>query len=226
MRKAEGQKMPTGEPKFPQDDANGGGLEETPEPKTVEKGEASATLDYDDTYGKAPKSDEEKLSEDDAEVEQQMKPHTKPIEKTTRKSMAPADQRDLSAQRRAAAVARLQKSQDVTLHPYSNARMSAGVEDQAERLIKGEFYTETPSLAPALPVIAQGVLCKSCGHSHTAAVTACPHCGSGTTVSQILPGIQMGGDAGVLQKSAAPVLRPAKREADHKFAGGMVPRKE
>jgi rubrerythrin len=230
MRKADQdqtQGMPEGDQKdFPQMDAAGGSLEDGEKPTTVKKGEKSAPIDFQDTVGAAPKAKQDALSDDEEEDEDQMEPHKKPIEESL-KSLTPARQRDLTAKDRAAKIAQLRKSRDITLHPYSDARIHAGVEDVIERrLNKSETYVEDPSLVPGLPLIAQGVLCKSCGHKHTAAVTACPHCGSGVTISQVVPGVAASGPVGVLQKSAAHVLRPAKRESDLRFDGGNVPLKE
>jgi hypothetical protein len=228
LRKAEQpQAMPTGNADFPQTEANGGeGMEDPGTMKQVKKaGEPKA--DYDETYGDAPEAEEEALSDDDAEAEEQMEPHKKPIEESTEKSVTPARQRELMAKQQAVKLAKLHKSQDVVLHPYQEARMNAGLEDTIERrLNKSEPYMEDPSLVPGLPLISQGVLCKSCNHKHTAAVTACPHCGAGTTVSQVMPGVSVNGPMGIMQKSAAPVLRPAKKQSDLRFDGGVIPVKE
>jgi hypothetical protein len=226
MRKAD-QEMPQGDQKdFPQMDAAGGDLEDGGKMSTVKKGEKSAPIDYKDTYGAAPKAKQDALSDDDAEDEDQMEPHKKPIEESTEKSLSPARQRDMTARELTAKVSQLRKSRDLLLHPYSDARIHAGVEDVIERrLNKSEPYVEDPSLVPGLPLISQGVLCKSCGHKHTAAVTACPDCGAGITVSQVMPGVMANGP-GVLQKSHVAVLRPAKRESDLRFDGGNIPLKE
>lgn len=231
MRKADlYEGMPEGESEIPQENANGGqGLEDggsVAVKKAESKGSKESGTDYADTYGDAPKAEEDELSDDDAPADKQMKPHKKPIEEATEKSLSPARQRDLTAHERAAQVAQLRKSRDIHLHPLSEARLHAGTEDRVERLLsKSEAYVEDPTLAPAMPIISQGVLCKSCGCRHTAAVTACPSCGAGTVVNEVMPGVPVTGQ-GVLQKSKTPVLRPAKRQGDMRFDGGNIPLEE
>lgn len=99
----------------------------------------------------------EKLSEDDQDEEKQMVDHKKPIE-------------------------RIKKSA-VGHHPYSMAAVFAGTDDDCAELVKSEdngFYTDrAPGSAEPVSILGQSVLCKSCGHEHSAALTACPDCGHG-----------------------------------------------
>jgi hypothetical protein len=225
MTKSEYQGMPEGEPKIDQANANGGDLTDTGEMRPVKKGQANVKgTEADGKVTGAPKADVDTLSDDDEVDEKGMKTHKKPIEMATEKSLFPADQRAMVGRERAAKLAEMRKSQDITMHPFSTDRMHKGTEDKVERLLKSdEMYAEDPQMAPALPLIAQGVLCKSCGCKHTAAITSCPNCGSGTTVNRIWPGVtaeNMGG----MQKSGAQILRPTKKNVDLSFPGGITPK--
>lgn len=172
----------------------------------------------------------DKLSEDDAEDEKQMKPHKKPIE-TIKKSAFPADQRDTVAREQAAAVSRLQKSEDVyvgpNLHPFSHHATHASGDAEASELVKSEdfYHGGSPQQAPQRPIIEQGVLCKSvnatgCDVTYSAALTSCPDCGAGTVGHRNLPGGPvMGAATTILEKSIGPgsLLRRPTQEPDVKI---------
>jgi hypothetical protein len=172
----------------------------------------------------------QKLSEDDAEESKQMTPHKKPIE-TIKKSAFPADQRDTMAQERAAAVSRLQKSEDVYVgpnqHPYSEHATHASGDADASELVKSEtfYHGNSPQVAPGRPIIEQGVLCKSvnmagCGATYNAALTSCPDCGAGTVGHRHVPGGPVvGAEMTILEKSIGPgsLLQRPPQEPDVKI---------
>jgi hypothetical protein len=172
----------------------------------------------------------QKLSDDDADADKQMSPHKKPIE-TIKKSAFPADQRDAVAQDRAAAVARLQKSDDVYVgpnrHPYSHELTHASGDAEASELVKSEdfYHGGSPQTAPQRPIIEQGVLCKSinahgCDSTYSAALTSCPGCGAGTVGHRHLPGgAVLGAETMILEKSIGPgsMLRRPPEEPDVKI---------
>lgn len=172
----------------------------------------------------------EKLSDDDADVEGQMKPHKKPIE-TIKKSRFPADQREAFAREQAAAVSQLQKSEDVYIgpnaHPFSSYATHASGDAEASELVKSEgfYHGRSPQTAPGRAVIDQAVLCKSinaggCEEVYSAALTACPGCGAGTVGHRHLPGGEVvGAQQTILEKSMGPgsLLRRPPEEPDVKI---------
>jgi hypothetical protein len=144
------------------------------------------------------------------------------------KSLTPAAQREMVAKEHAMKVAQLQKSTDVTVgaaHPLSMQTIHGNTDAEAEALLKSDFYHgASPTLAQPGSVLRQSVLCKSegCGCKYSAMLTACPACGSGTTVSRMLPRSAYlgGGDAVRLEKSTFdPLLRPAPVDADVSIPG-------
>lgn len=168
-----------------------------------------------------------KFSEDDEQPEGQMKDHKKPLEQSVaRKSLSPASQREDMAYEHAKRVGELTKSDpDVTVggapHPLSHTAVHGDTDAKAEALLKSEFYYgPPPTLAPKSSVLRSSVLCKSdaCGQPYGAMLTACPHCGTDTVQSRMLPkGGYVGGrgdSAVILTKSNEPLLRPAPQEPD------------
>lgn len=114
-------------------------------------------------------------------------------------TQAEADQahaRQAAAQRRGPA--------DVQIHPLTYAGL--GSDTEAADLAKGGGFYNGPDPEASgrpRPVIDRTVLCKGCGGSHTAMLTACPGCGLGTIAHEPMPGIRLGGGAGgvVVEKS-------------------------
>ena len=168
---------------------------------------------------------------DDRDPAQQMTPGTAALQEELPegyKSLTPAAQREMVAKEHAMKVAQLQKSTDVTVgaaHPLSMQTIHGNTDAEAEALLKSDFYHgASPTLAQPGSVLRQSVLCKSegCGCKYSAMLTACPACGSGTTVSRMLPRSAYlgGGDAVRLEKSTFdPLLRPAPVDADVSIPG-------
>jgi hypothetical protein len=169
---------------------------------------------------------EEKLSEDDELVDDQLKDSKKKkaLEKTA-KSVLPADQRDSVAHEHAAAVSQLHKSDDVFVgvdgHPMSHNQM--GADDAASEMIKSETFYQggSPCTTNVTGVIGQSVLCKSvhsggCDETYSAALTCCPGCGAGQVGHRSTPnGAVQGGQGMVLQKSEGnPYLQRPTPEDD------------
>lgn len=116
----------------------------------------------------------QKLSEDDEDEEKQMRPHKKPIEKIRKSAEG-----DLIIE-----GARSPYQMDLA-HGITDAQIAARLEKSED----ADYYLGgSPEDVAAAPTIHQGVLCKSCGHRHTAALTACPNCGNGSTRLQVLAG--------------------------------------
>jgi len=173
----------------------------------------------------------DKLSDDDAVDEGQMKPHKKPLEQSVKKSLFPADQRDSVARERAAAVSQLHKSDDVYIgpnaHPFSSYSVHSSGDDDAAELVKSEsfYHGNSPQVAPNRAIIDSGVLCKSvnangCDAVYSAALTACPGCGAGTVGHRHVPGGPVvGSEIQILEKSEGPgsLLRRPPQEPDVKI---------
>lgn len=189
--------------------------------------------DSDGQIKTAPTPDSDKLSEDDADVDQQMKPHTKPIEKLAQKSMSPAAIRDMTAHERAVLISRLQKSQDVAPEepelfelakgggghvkrsPYERSSLAVTDEQIADMVAKGGQYGE-PTLERPTGVLQKSLTC-GCGGSYSAILTACPHCGNGGVAHQFMPGTRALGQSSGTQLSKAgydPLLRRPARTQD------------
>ena len=222
MRKGE---MPEGDAKFPQTESAGGSLKETPEVTGLGKSKPqSGTTAEGGIEGIEKLSGEDPINGDEEETEKQLKPHKKPIENATEKSLFPASQRDMAAKQRAQKISELQKSQDVTLHPYQ--RMHKGTEEAVDHLLKSQDskMADFPELNPNIPLVAQGMLCKSCHCRHTAALTVCPRCGIGASTAEVLPGVKLTETTSL--KKAQTFLRPARREPDSVFVDGKIPLEE
>jgi len=231
--------MPTHEPKMGAPKSmvvdggsqDGGGLEGTG--KTSGTNTSKATPGTDGQGGvMGATTGKGKFSADDAEDEDQMKPHKKPIE-TTRKSIDPAAQRDMTSHERAVLVSRLRKGEpDLTIggapRPYTH--LSHSVDEEAAELAKGgNFYDgPSPAVARKAPLIEQGVMCKSCESGFSAALTACPHCGDGVVQHRgAMPGSASLGGHMVIEKSTdAPGLRPPRQEADLVLPNGVTSEEE
>ena len=210
--------------------ANGGDLTETPTP---EGNGGSAAGEGQDARGQLTGvgQGQEEILGDDRSPAQQMTPGTAALQDELPegyKSLTPAAQREMVAKEHAMKVAQLQKSTDVTVgaaHPLSMQTIHGNTDAEAEALLKSDFYHgASPTLAQPGSVLRQSVLCKSegCGCKYSAMLTACPACGSGTTVSRMLPRSAYlgGGDAVRLEKSAFdPLLRPAPVDADVSIPG-------
>jgi hypothetical protein len=121
----------------------------------------------------------------------------------------PGNQREAMARENAIARQRLQKSEpDVRVgmpHPLSNQQMHGGTDARTAELVKSDgFYTGgSPTRAAPANMMSTGVLCKSCGCSHSAMLTSCPDCGDGAVRHQTMPGMPVG-----------QTLRPVHRDAD------------
>lgn len=183
-----------------------------------------------DGQAKVKKPGKDKLSDDDADDEGQMKPHKKPIE--TKKSVSPQGQRDMVAQEQAAAVSKLQKGEEdveaggaTPTPPEPKEDLEKGrtgsqgvvqyteASDIAvEKLQKsGEFYTGgSPSVVPFSRPIGVGKSCPRCKANLSKSLTACPECGLGTTVHRVVPGGEAQGDhdGEPIVKSRSGKLRP------------------
>lgn len=160
---------------------------------------------------KTSKSKKQKLSEDDADDEKQMKPHKKPIE-TVRKSLHPASQREMVAHENAVKVSQLRKGQpDVRV-------LSA--DDQAANLVSGDgfYYGDSPTLElrKSAP-IHTGQQCPSCEETFSKSLSACPGCGHGTVGHRPTPS-QFIGDAG-----DRPLLRKSMEPQDVMVGGPVEP---
>lgn len=190
--------------------------------KSVKEGTGAGTPE---DVGGSPSLRTEAINDEERAPEDQMSDGKSTLEDDVReKSLTPAGQRSMVARDHALKVQELTKSHDVRVgapdHPYM---MSAegDVNEQAERLTKGEFYHgNSPSLGQPNTILRKSVLCKSeaCGVSYPAFYTSCPECGEGQTVNRLLPhGGHMGGaDHGaILEKSSNdPILRPIPEEPD------------
>lgn len=209
LEKSQVSGIPTGNPKA--SDITSGGPEDGACGDLAGKGKTSGSSDSkpgpeQDANGQlttAPKAKVDKLSEDDAEPEKQMKDHKKPIEKMAKseelpeRPMNPGVQREMVAHERAKMVSKLRKGEggdiqiaDETDEPIqkSGNRLDASpmlhnqygnIDDAASELVKSEsFYvgSEPADKRPA-SLMEKSLLCKSCDATHSAALTACPHCG-------------------------------------------------
>lgn len=230
LRKSEPQALPTGEPSMGGSGAEQGG-------DVAGKGKVGGSPDSApskgfDKDGKAQgvsPGKTEKLSEDDEDVEAQLK---NKAPKTLGKSMAmPAHQREMVAREHALAVSRLVRGQrDIVVgcgpgappaapeplrkaHSWAQGRDSRVVysdaSDQAvEQLLKGDsFYTyQAPTTKRDSILIHQVRECAACQGTFTKSLASCPHCGVGS----LNPLVAIHGHEPVeeLQKSRAPLLRP------------------
>lgn len=230
LRKSEPQALPTGEPSMGGSGAEQGG-------DVAGKGKVGGSPDSApskgfDKDGKAQgvsPGKTEKLSEDDEDVEAQLKSKAP---KTLGKSMAmPAHQREMVAREHALAVSRLVRGQrDIVVgcgpgappaapeplrkaHSWAQGRDSRVVysdaSDQAvEQLLKSDpFYTyQAPTTKRDSILIHQVRECAACQGTFTKSLASCPHCGVGS----LNPLVAIHGHEPVeeLQKSRAPLLRP------------------
>jgi hypothetical protein len=169
----------------------------------------------------------QKLSEDDEEAEGQMKPHRKPLERSVKKSLHPADQREETAHEEAVHVSQLRKGQaDVKVgenHPFSMDSVHGNTDKIAAGLVDPSFYNgRPPSLTHEDSLMRKSLLCKSCGDEHSAMLTACPSCGENTTNNRLLPnGAWTGAPGMVIEKAESheTTLKPIPQEEDLYFPG-------
>jgi len=166
----------------------------------------------------SPKGD--KFSEDDAEDEDQMKPHKKALERSLQKGMTPANQRESVAHEAAVVESQLRKGQpDVQVgdepHPYSMSAVHGNTDRIAAGLLEDSFYHgRPPSLAPDGSVMRKSILCKSCGDEYSAMLTACPGCSHGTTANRLLPDGGWVGDPTMTIEKGQSLLRKPPEEPD------------
>lgn len=217
--------MPTGEPKLTGGPQNGGELAGLGKP-------SETAIGFRPHSGHGPGQDEEgQVTEVPVHTETLAGDDTTEIP-GVRKSMTPSGYtpQELAHTVRgaqAAAEATLRKGEPdvqitagiVEAHPYSLQKSGGDVEDRAEALLKGGFYTgDAPSVAPRNAIINQDVLCKSCRCSHSAMLTSCPNCGGGAIQHSAMPNQFVGGEGYRLEKSlSASMLRPARVEDDLKI---------
>lgn len=218
--------LPTGKPTM-----GGSGEEQGGNLAGVGKTSGSGDSSSGEPVG-APAPKKEKLSKDDQEDENQMKPHKKPIE--TRKSLTPTGQREQVAHEHAVKVAELRKGEEdiqagvgvAPPQPEKPQLEKGRVWDQgadacvqyssqadldATRLLKSDdFYiTGSPSMS-LKPMLSEYKTCVACKSSMSKSLSACPSCGHGSVQHRILPGTYIGDDV-KLSKSIqnGPVLRPS-----------------
>jgi ribosomal protein L37E len=225
------QAMPTGKPTM------GGSGNEQGEGSLAGKGKTSGSGDSSaGTAVGAPAPAEQKLSEDDEKDEKQMKPHKKPIEKLTHKSVTPASQRDMVAQEQAAAVSQIRKSEDGVRY---NAALPSPAEPVAPKVQKSRTwnqgeeslfqYTNDSDLAaselvksnsfyiggsPALgrrAMLMQQTKCPRCETSMAKSLSACPECGFGTVQHGVLP-VQSDRSPTIQKSVGGPPLRPVNTD--------------
>lgn len=104
---------------------------------------------------------------------------------------------------RALAAARLRKGEG-EIHPFSVTAIHGDSDKRAVSLVKGGANEADPRNA----IVSRDMLCKSCGESHAAMLTACPGCGYGAIGQEVLaksnPGVILEDPRG------APILRRPK----------------
>ena len=193
--------LPSGEPKMGSGEEQGGKLD----------GKGKTSGSGDSASGPAiaaPTPGKDKFSEDDEDEKKAMKEHKKPLEQSTKsfRDTTPQGQRDAYALEHARRVAELQKgetdvhvgvgiprtepepepmakSQDWTQGSESRVVYSRGIDDITAEMAKSDsFYhgQKGPSLSPEIGILHQRE-CSACGDKMSKALTACPHCGEGTT---------------------------------------------
>lgn len=239
------QGMPTGNPKqgMGQGEEQGGKLD------GVGKTGGSGDSDPGSPIG-APAPKKQKLSEDDAEDENQMKEHKKPIEQTAKSMAIPMNQRDMVAHENAVVVSKLRKGEDDveagTGIPAPAQAQSENLEKgrtwnqgadsrvfyseqsdlECERLMKsdGEFYPMgSPKVTRDSLLIHQYVQCLQCKGLMAKSLAVCPHCGAGALSHRVTPITPPLTDAPEeIRKSRPGLLRPAKREADVFLPNGVT----
>lgn len=200
----------------------------------------------------APAPKKQRLSEDDAEDEDQMKEHKKPIERTAKSMAIPMNQRDMVAHENAVAVSKLRKGEDDvevgTGIPTSAQAQSENLEKgrtwnqgadsrvfyseqadlECEQLMKsdGEFYPMgSPKVTRDSILIHQHVRCSQCQGLMAKSLAVCPHCGAGARshqVTPIVPPLAVVDASEEIRKSRPGLLRPAKREADVFLPNGVT----
>jgi hypothetical protein len=197
--------------------ADGGTLETTPtEGMSPDMAHPGPGQTAEGQVSGVPGGKKQKLSDDDAEVEGQMKPHKKPIEKTA-KSMTPQGQRDSVAHANAIAVSRLRKGE-------GDKQLSS--DEAASELVKSDGFYEgdqSPTLDLHRDLDINSIQeCGACKGTFAKSLTACPDCGYGQVGHRVAPGQTIGGDVSV-QPSHQPVLRKSQPEKDIDF-GAPTPR--
>jgi len=204
--------------------SNGEKLDVGGDPTTAKSVKQGAGAGTPEDVGGTPGLKSDKLNDEERDAEDQMSDGKSPLEgDLSEKSLTPAGQRAMVAKEHALKVQEMTKSADVQVgvpdHPYMMSSMG-NVDEHTEALTKSEFYHgNSPSLAQPGTILRKSVLCKSdaCGMSFPAFYTSCPECGSGQTVSRLLPhGANLGGGQGtILEKSSNdPIIKAPKEEGD------------
>jgi hypothetical protein len=219
--------LPTGEPTL-----GGSGAEQGGKLAGVGKTSGSGDSSSGEPIN-APKAKTEKLSEDDDDVEKQLKNGKKPLEATTRKSfVTPQGQREQVAHAQAAKVSSLRKGEDdiqvgvgVAPQPVEQAPdlqkgrhwnqgedarvfYSNQSDIEASNLVKSDdFYIQgSPSLGRN-PLLSQFVQCSACETSMNKSLSACPSCGHGAIQHKIRPGVAIS-ETQLAKSDNRPSLRP------------------
>ena len=182
----------------------------------------------------APVAAKKKLSDDDEDVEQQLKSTRKKPLETLKSVSTPNDQREMVAHEQAVAVSRLQKGEDdvaiggpgpaPTRRPEplakgiqwnqgddSQVEYSTNADELASRFAKGgEFYEggENPSITRTAMLVNDRINCPACRHVMVKALTVCPSCGAGAGSPRVAVNVESAGE--VVEKSRGSVLRPRR----------------
>jgi len=236
MQKSES--LPTGQPTM-----GGAGAEQGGKVDGVGKVSGSINSSAGEPVG-APKVETKKLSDDDEDVDQQMKPGTKPIE--AMKSTTPQGQRDSVAREHAVAVSRLAKGEDdievgVGVKPTvrapkqleksvewnqgadSRVTYSNRADMEATAFLKADdFYTNGSPSVGKQPLLSQQIQCPSCEGLMSKSLSACPTCGQGAVQHRVMPGVVIGGAELSKSERKARLLQP-KYEKDLVLPDGYKP---
>lgn len=193
--------LPSGEPKMGSGEEQGGKLE----------GKGKTSGSGDSASGPAigaPTPGKDKFSEDDEDEKKAMKEHKKPLEQSTKsfRDTTPQGQRDAYALEHAQLVSRLKKGEEdervsvsgaprVEVEPEAMAKSrdwnqgsesrvtySNASDDFTAELAKSEafYHGGAPRMSPHIGIMHMQ-RCAVCGDRMSKALTACPHCGEGTT---------------------------------------------
>lgn len=236
------QSMPTGKPSMGTGTEQGGPL--------AGKGKTSGTNSS--SSGEpinAPKSKKQKLSEDDADEEKQMKPGKKPIETIKKSDTTPQGQRASVAQEHAAKVSQLKKGEEdvevgVGVAPAkeepeavekssewnqgddSRVTYSDRADKEASALVKSEeFYTNGSPTLGRNPMLTQHTNCPECKETVNKSLSACPTCGYGSIKHKVTQGVAIGEVALEKSERKAPLLQP-RVEKDLALPNGYKPTDE
>ena len=193
--------LPSGEPKMGSGEEQGGKLEG--KGKTGGSGDSASGP----AIG-APTPGKDKFSEDDEDEKKALKEHKKPLEQSTKsfRDTTPQGQRDAYALEHAQLVSRLKKGEEdervsvsgaprVEVEPEAMAKSrdwnqgsesrvtySSASDEFTAELAKSEafYHGGAPRMSPHIGIMHMK-RCAVCGDRMSKALTACPHCGEGTT---------------------------------------------